>query len=169
MRDSRSIGWLIFGLLIVAGSVSADTPVLTLYGEMSSRYEAIRLTLLMDSVDGLTENAQAIRQQAAGFLEEPSAAAAGVPEENEGDLRTVVEEIEAAAEKLADASDLDAAREEFFGLTKPMARYRELVGDEDTVVAYCSMAQKAWIQPTGDLGNPYFGQQMARCGEIVAE
>jgi hypothetical protein len=31
------------------------------------------------------------------------------------------------------------------------------------------MAQKVWLQPKGEIGNPYYGQSMARCGEFVSE
>jgi hypothetical protein len=31
------------------------------------------------------------------------------------------------------------------------------------------MAQQVWLQPKGEIGNPYYGQSMARCGEVVSE
>jgi hypothetical protein len=31
------------------------------------------------------------------------------------------------------------------------------------------MAQKAWIQPKGEIGNPYLGQEMPKCGDVVKE
>ena len=33
--------------------------------------------------------------------------------------------------------------------------------------AYCPMHKRSWLQPDGEIGNPYGG--MPRCGEIVAK
>ena len=52
-----------------------------------------------------------------------------------------------------------------------MVQYRAQVeGDELPVVMYCSMAKKSWLQLAGgEIGNPYYGQSMARCGEAVGQ
>jgi hypothetical protein len=80
-----------------------------------------------------------------------------------------LEEIRSAASSLSSAENLASTRGDYFALTKPMARYRYLTGHQDTVIAYCPMAQKAWIQPKGEIGNPYLGQEMPKCGDVVKE
>ena len=44
-----------------------------------------------------------------------------------------------------------------------------LVKNPAPAVAFCSMTQKVWLQPSGEIGNPYYGQSMARCGEFVSQ
>ena len=78
-----------------------------------------------------------------------------------------------AAEALTGASDLGTARDAFYALSKPLVRWRAAVvasgraEDELPVVVYCSMAKRSWLQPAGTIGNPYHGQALAECGEIV--
>ena len=169
MRNYQLLGLLMAGLCLIPGMISAEDTDLSGYKEMSSHYEAIRLALLGDSLEGVNEHATAIFEQATELTEGFSPAKAGVPEPQAGDVEVALREIQSAASSLATAGDLVAAREDLFALTKPMARYRKSSGTSGTVVAYCSMAQKAWIQPEGEIGNPYMGQKMPRCGEIVGE
>ena len=169
MRNYQLPGLLMAGLLLIPGIVGAEQSNGSMYQEMSSHYEAIRLALLGDSLEGVNEHATAIFEQATEQTEGFSPAKAGVPESQAGDVEVAFREIQSAASSLAAAGDLVSAREDFFALTKPMARYRKSSGTGGTVVAYCSMAQKAWVQPEGEIGNPYMGQKMPRCGEIVGE
>lgn len=32
---------------------------------------------------------------------------------------------------------------------------------------YCPMVKRSWLQPEGDVGNPYFGRKMPGCGNVV--
>jgi hypothetical protein len=59
-------------------------------------------------------------------------------------------------------------RAAFGSLSKALVRYRQLVPDPAPVVVFCSMAQEVWLQPEGEIGNPYYGQSMARCGDVVS-
>ena len=167
MKHIQLLGLLTIGLLLVSGALGANES--TAYKEMSSHYEAIRLALLGDSLDGVDAHAEAIQQLANDLADDFSPERAGVAEAEGSNLEAALREIGVAASRLSSAGDLAAARDDFFSLTRPMAQYRKLAGTAGTVVAYCSMAQKAWIQPEGELGNPYMGQQMPRCGEVVGE
>jgi len=169
MKSYQLLGLLIVGLLMISGVVGAEEADSTRYMEMSSHYEAIRLALLADSMGDVAEHAQAIEQKASDLRKNISPDLAGVSAHEVADCASALEEIEASAMKLAAATDLKSARGELFVLTKPMAKYRKLTGDETTVVAYCPMAQKAWIQPVGEIGNPYLGQEGSTCGEVVGE
>lgn len=169
MKDYLQVCVLVVGLLMLPGVVGAEETGSTRFQEMSSHYEAVRLALLSDSMGGVTEHSQALAEVASDLRKNISA---DLDEVSIHDLESCVAalgEIESSAQKLAQVSDLKAAREGLFALTKPMAKYRKLTGDQSTVVAYCPMAQKAWIQPGGEIGNPYFGQEMPTCGEVVGE
>jgi hypothetical protein len=169
MKNHTRTRLLVVGLLILPGLVHGGEAISSHYKEMSGHYEAIRLALLADSMAGVAEHARGLREQASSLRENFSVASAGISEDEMAAFSTSLDEIEASAMKLVEISDLSSARDEFFVLTRPMAKYRKLTGDQSTVVAYCSMAQKAWIQPQGEIGNPYYGQGMPRCGEVLAD
>lgn len=112
-------------------------------------YEAVRKALVADSLKGVAGHAEAIRRQA--------------PKNELG------REIAKAAGRLAAAKDLETARGAFYDLSKPMVRWREASGKKDSIVAFCSMAKRSWLQPKGAIGNPYYGKSMATCGEVVSK
>ena len=159
---------LMIGLLLIPGVIWAKTAA-TPFSELSNHYEAIRQALLIDSMEGVTEHGQGIQDLTQVLIEDFDAAKASIPEQDAETFRTTLEEIQSAASGLSSVDSLTSAREVFFTLTKPMARYRKLTGDQDTVIAYCPMAQRSWIQPEGEIGNPYFGQEMPKCGDVVEE
>ena len=64
---------------------------------------------------------------------------------------------------------LASARDAFYALTKPLVRYRFGVSGKRPMVVYCPMTKRSWLQPKGDVANPYHGQAMGACGEIVEE
>jgi hypothetical protein len=168
MRHRTILAVLVAGIsALPAFSTRAATSVP--FAELSGPYESIRLTLLEDSISGVAEDARLLSAVAANLREDLVADRSGAQTDDRDALAEALAEIEASAARLVEAGDLETAREELFVLTRPMAKYRKLTGDQTTVVAYCSMAQKAWIQPQGELGNPYMGQRMPRCGEVVGE
>lgn len=169
MKHIRKLSMATGMLLLLAGLAFADEPAPSGYHEMASHYEAIRLALLDDSMDGVETHAEALELKAAAMRLNLSAELAGVLAADVESGAEALAAIETSASRLAKATSLDQARNEFFVLTRPMAKYRKLIDDASTLVAYCSMAQKAWVQPKGELGNPYMGQKMPRCGEVVGE
>ncbi len=167
MNRDRPLLLAIAGLLLFPVLTKANENA---YGfvEMSYHYDSIRRALLADSLLGVSDHAKALQDKASSLRQNISAQEVGVSAEDFEIVVGALEEIASAAQSLAETDELEPAREELFLLTRPMAKYRQLSGDETTIVAYCSMAQKAWIQPEGELGNPYMGQRMPRCGEVVA-
>jgi len=145
---------LIAGLLAAPAARAADE---TPFAEMAGHYEAIWRTLAGDSVDGVAEHARAIAA-VADEADHPAAARETAP--------AILEHARALTQKAA-AGDLDAAREAFGELTKPLVRYRKAVGAERLKVAYCPMAKKVWLQPEGEIGNPYYGSEMLTCGSFL--
>lgn len=139
------------GLLVAPAAYAADD---TPFTAMAEHYEAVWKSLSGDSIDGVASHAEAITRIAESG-------------DHPAEAREAVPQIVEHARSLAAASGIDAAREAFGELTKPMVRYRKAVGTEHLKVAYCPMLKKAWLQPEGDLANPYYGSEMLTCGEIV--
>ncbi len=140
----------------------------TAYDRIGRHYEAIRVQLVHDSTAGVAAHAREISKIAAGLTETFDPAAAAVGSSNAEDCLKLLPELRAAADRLAGTRDLASARDAFGSLSTTMVRYRKMAGG-DSVVVYCPMTEKAWVQPEGEIGNPYFGSAsaMARCGQIV--
>jgi hypothetical protein len=66
--------------------------------------------------------------------------------------------------KLAKSDSLKEARGAFEKLSD---KARQLAaGQSGYYVVNCPMLKKDWIQMTEKIGNPYYGKEMATCGEI---
>lgn len=123
-------------------------------------YEAIRAALVHDDLEAVQAPADTLRDALQRLCNAPEKGAASeVP----------LGKLEMAAEKLAGATDLEAARDAFHDLSEPLVRWRKEAG-EGPVVVYCSMKERSWLQIADDeIGNPYYGQAMARCGAVVSK
>lgn len=138
------------------------------YGAMIDRYEAIRLALLNDRLDGVPAEAEALAKGAGALAADFDAERAGVPAAAAEEAEALLPEVAVAAKAVAAAEDLKTARTAFAELTAPLLRYRELAGDTAVRVAYCPMAGKSWLQKDDEtIGNPYYGKSMAECGDFV--
>ena len=168
MKHRIVVASLVF--LLTGGLVAnAATDEPNAFREISEHYEAIRLSLVKDTMTDVAEHAGAIEHRAHQLETAFEAQAAGVPEEESSEAEALFPGLASAAARLAEAADLEQARDALFELSKPMGRYRKLAGIEGSMVVYCSMAKKAWIQPHGDVGNPYLGSEMSTCGEVIAD
>ena len=149
----------ILTLLTLAAAAGASSSAT--FDEILKPYEAVRLALLEDTVDGVGERAAAIRKEAEAAADADSTA---------DDVRPLLEKIAGFAGDLAEASDLETARGAFYEISKMLVQYRSKVsGDDLPVVMYCPMAKKSWLQLAGEVGNPYHGQSMPRCGNVVSD
>lgn len=137
---------------------------------MAGHYETVRLALLNDTLDGVTESARAIETTARELAADFDAATAGVSADSAADAAALLPEIAEQARALAAAEDLEAAREALGELTKPLVRYHKLTGATDVQVAFCPMVNKTWLQKDDEtIGNPYFGQKMPGCGSFIGD
>jgi len=160
---------VVAAVAVVAAGATDETAGRTAFAAIVDDYEAVRQALLNDKTDGIAEHAEAIRRAAAALAEDFSVERAGVSAEDADGVKALLPDVVEAAGRLAGAGDIAAAREAFFLLSKRLARYREMVSGERPAVAYCPMVKKSWLQPLVEIGNPYHGQSMPRCGEIVSE
>jgi|UPI000472E3B0 Protein of unknown function (DUF3347). len=74
--------------------------------------------------------------------------------------------IAAKADALAEVADLAAARNAFAALSDEMIKFRASDKGDRPIVVYCPMEKKSWLQPKGEVGNPYLSAGMRKCGEI---
>ncbi len=110
-----------------------------------SNYENARQALLKSSVPDVQSSA---RQLAAAARAEKQPA------------------IAAKAGAVAAAKDMASARTAFAALSDEMIRFRAGASGDRPAVAYCPMEKKSWLQPKGEITNPYVGPSMRGCGEI---
>lgn len=153
-------------LTLAPAARAADAGV---YGKLMEHYEPIREALLNDSLDGVADHAAAIEETAARLQADLTAKKAGVPEAKLQEVQALLPDVVGAAGELAEAGDLEEARRLFGELSEAMVLYHGLVPGAEMMVAYCPMVEESWLQPEGDLGNPYMGQKMARCGKKASD
>lgn len=166
----RSRGLILALFVLTAGSsswgVAGESSV---FERITGHYENIRQALLHDSHEDVDVVAGYIRHLLQTLETDFSEQAAGVRSGSADDLRALLPSIRTASADLVEATTMDAVREAFGALSKAMVRYRQLVPEPVPVVVFCPMAQEVWLQPKGEIGNPYYGQGMLRCGEFVSE
>ena len=158
---------LICGLSLLVGATSwARGP--SSFDAVMEHYEPIRIALLADSMDGVNANGKAIAAELRALGAEFSPDRAGASIETAAVVQAKLNEMIEAADAIASAKSLEAARDGFYALTKPMVQWREGVAQNDRpAVAYCPMHKRSWMQPGEEIGNPYGG--MPGCGSIVSK
>ena len=137
----------LFVMFVVASSgvVHAGDALLT----MLDPYFRIQASLSDDKTEGVKADAVAIATTAKS-MGEP-----GAP-------------IVKAADALAGAADLGAARTAFSQLSDAVIAFSESTKAEagDGVHAmFCPMLKKQWLQKGDKVSNPYYGKSMLTCGE----
>ncbi|MDY7092805.1 MAG: hypothetical protein SX243_07525 [Acidobacteriota bacterium] len=147
-----------------AGSANAEELPME---RVLNRYEQVRLVLVEDATTDISSHAAAMGQALAELEADLTAARAGVAKDQVETAGELLVEIRQGVEALESAESLDAVRDAFYAISKPLVRYRAIADGDWPAVTYCPMARKSWLQPEGEIGNPYHGQSMPRCGEIV--
>jgi hypothetical protein len=157
--------------VLFSGGIALATTAeeMNVYQEVSRHYEAIRLALLEDSLEGVSGHAESIEQSMTTLAADFQAGRCGVASDRAEECEELLPEISAAAQQIVKGNGLDEIRAAFFELSKPLGRYRKLTGDLDTKVMFCPMAKKAWVQPGDEIGNPYLGAEMPGCGQVIAD
>jgi hypothetical protein len=155
----------VLGLLVGATTWAGGS---SSFEAVIEHYEPIRLALLADSMDGVNENGQAIAAELRALDAEFNPERAGASAVTAEIVRAKLDEMVAASDAVASAKSLEAARDGFYALTKPLVQWREGVLQSDRpAVAYCPMHKRSWLQPGEKIGNPYGG--MPGCGSIVSK
>lgn len=116
-------------------------------------YLRIQTALAKDSVEGVTQSAQAIATSIKG-----------------DELTTFSTNVVQQAEAVAKASDLAGVREAFKSLSQSLIDYVSkypAIGSSYREV-HCSMANASWLQTESVVNNPYLGSSMLHCGQFVS-
>ncbi len=138
------------------------------FEQLLGHYEPAREALTRDSMGGVAAQGGKIQGILDTLAKSWSAEAAGIQGDMGDEIRELLPTLQKAAAGLAEAEDIETARDAFYELSKGLVRWRKAATTDDKpVVAYCSMSKRSWLQPAGDLTNPYHGQSMLRCGQVV--
>jgi hypothetical protein len=161
-------GFFVSWCVILAAFAPAVQVEASSFEHVMMHYEPIRAALIADSMEGVAEHGEKILVLVTDLERDLSATHAGVKTDGVATVRAKLPEMITAARALAGASNLAEAREALYALSKPLVHWREVfTGPDRPAVAYCSMHKKSWLQPGGEIGNPY--GDMPRCGTIVSK
>jgi hypothetical protein len=116
--------------------------------KLFSKYEATRQGLLQGSLDATKKSAKELEAAARAMKN------VGLAEH---------------AQTVAMAKNIDRAREAFGALSEVMVRmHADAPKSARPAVYSCPMVKKSWLQPKGNVGNPY-DAGMALCGVLEKE
>lgn len=155
---------LLLMMTIVLPAAAAENPgkcAACSFSEVQRPYDAVRLALTADQLTGAKTEAAKLRRAA----EEEAVWAKGATGRGPELFKPWLE-VAAAAETIETASSLIDARKAF-GLASEAMRAALVISERDDVlVVYCPMVKQHWLQPKGEIRNPY-GPKMATCGQVV--
>jgi hypothetical protein len=141
MKAFRLLLATLAAMAAVAGVHAAENP-----SALIPRYEKVSAALVADNF----ADAQAAARQLAAEA-----------------ARLHLDGIAAAAQAVAKAGDLAAARAAFKTLSnETIALARQQKG---YFIMTCPMAQADWVQSTREVANPYLGKDMPTCGSVKEE
>jgi hypothetical protein len=132
--------------LVHAADSSAPAPIQS----VTTPYIQIHDALAKDSLDGVSAAASALGKAAQNDKAFPS-------------------ELAQEAQALAQAKDLETARDAFKPLSETLIKAlgKDQISSTGLLEAYCPMKQAHWLQTGSTVSNP-FGSSMATCGSIVS-
>ena len=156
------------GAALILASVASWAGGPSTFEAVMEHYEPVRLALIGDSMEGVNSHGKAIAAELRALEADFSPGRAGASGDAAAVVKDKLPEMIAAADAIASAKSLEAARDGLYELSKPMVRWREGVSQNARPsVAYCPMYKRSWLQPGEEIGNPYGG--MPRCGSIVSK
>ncbi len=134
-------------------SIAPGTPRGSLPESVKSvldHYLKIQAALADDSTKGVADNAAAISTAVKA-----------------DEAKTLSPDVASAADGVAKAKDLPAARESFKDLSQSLIKYladnKVKTGKFEEI--FCPMANAYWLQTNQAIANPYLGHSMPGCGE----
>jgi len=158
------VGSLFVLLFGISSFVFAESKPGTFDKEMRpilQNYLNIHKSLAADTIEGIRPAANTIAKSARK-LDLDSA-----PSNHRKYYASLPKALSEAAESIGKSSNIEQARESFKQLSKPLSIWATRSKPSGITVVYCPMAQAYWIQKTGAIRNPYYGEHMLTCGEVV--
>lgn len=151
------IAFVINGRPAFAGAEKFDTQM----QKVAEPYLKIQELLASDSTKGVAEFAKNI-VEASKTLDTKM-----VTGEHAGHFASLPSNLNKAAEELSKAKGLESARSHFKQISQAMATWAGMSKPKGINVMYCPMAKASWLQKGTEVHNPYYGQKMLSCGEMV--
>lgn len=148
---------IVLGLVFLAsGSLAWPGPIDRSIDMILQNYYEIQSALAQDTTSGIPAAAGSIDQTARSI------------DSSDSELRGLVREIQTAAQKIQ-GQDLETARTTFFDLSRPLLVYLNKYHSDKQAAHrfYCPMAKKGWIQSEKEIENPYYGNSMLTCGQLI--
>ncbi len=131
------------------------------FSAVQQPYDAVRLALTADLLADAQKNAAKLRAAAEAEVAWAKTASGRGPE-----LARPFTTVAAAAAKIERASSITEARKAFGEASEAMRAAMTIAERDDVLVVYCPMVKLHWLQPKGEVRNPY-GSSMPNCGSTV--
>ena len=126
-------------------------------------YDAVRLALTADRLPGAKKEAAKLRAAAEAEAAWAKSATGRGPE-----LGKPWTNVATAAAKIERARSLTNARKAFGESSEALRAALKIAERDDFLVVYCPMVKVHWLQPKGEIRNPY-GSAMLNCGRVVKQ
>lgn len=131
------------------------------FSEVQQPYDAVRLALTAERLPAAKKEAAKLRAAAQAEQAWAKTATGRGPE-----LVKPFARVAAAAAKIEGASSITDARKAFGEASEAMRAAMKAAERDDFLVVYCPMVKLHWMQPKGEIRNPY-GAEMPNCGRPV--
>lgn len=131
------------------------------FSAVQQPYDAVRLALTSDDLPGAKAEAAKLRAAAQAEAAWAKTATGRGPE-----LARPWSGVAAAAAKLERAAAMTDARKAFGGASEALRKALAIAERDDIIVVYCPMVKRHWLQPKGEIRNPY-ESAMPNCGRVV--
>ena len=152
---------ILLTLLMLMPATAFANPFDVQMNVILENYLKIQKLLASDQTTGVPELAKEINKTSKKLnLNE-------APENFVNHYRNVPAQIQGSSLKMSQNTSIQDIREAFKELSKPVANWAEMAAPKDVNVYFCSMAKASWVQKSAQVANPYYGQKMLGCGELV--
>ncbi|MHB0972419.1 MAG: hypothetical protein ACYC60_21945 [Thermoanaerobaculia bacterium] len=128
---------------------------------MQQPYDSVRLALTANSLPAAKKEAAKLRTAAEAEAAWAKTAAGRGPE-----FAKPFTNVAAAAARIERASSVIQARKAFGEGSEALRTALRIAERDDFLVVYCPMVKLHWLQPKGEIRNPY-GSAMPNCGRVV--
>ncbi len=157
--------WLVLLLLVpVLRAGAAENPgkcPACSFSAVQQPYDAVRLALTADRIAPAKKEAVKLRTAAEAEAKWAKAATGRGPE-----LAKPWAAVAVAAARIERAASITEARKAFGNASESMRTALKIAERDDFLVVYCPMVKLHWLQPKGEIRNPY-GAAMPNCGRVV--
>lgn len=132
-------------------------------------YFSIRAKLGNDSLDGIEKNILSMEEN----VKKIKKSNLGLPDDI---YKKLIKKFYHMDHQLSDmrGKSLEEAREVFKDISNDLREYVEefhyrIKDTKKVYIFFCPMVNASWIQENGEIGNPYYGSKMLKCGTLEKE